>query len=115
MITEIYNEAQFQAAIESKGAILFKHSTSCSASAGAYREVMSFAESHPEIPVYIIKVIEQRSFSNRFAEHFQIQHASPQIIVIRDGQAVQHYSHHRITCSAIENSMLCFPYNSLIL
>ncbi|MBL7959733.1 bacillithiol system redox-active protein YtxJ [bacterium] len=105
MITDISNEAHFQALIDSQNVILFKHSTSCSLSADAYREVRSFAESHPEVSVCMVKVIEHRDFSNRLAEHFQIRHASPQIIVIKNGLAVQNYSHRSITQREIENSM----------
>ncbi|MBL7994325.1 bacillithiol system redox-active protein YtxJ [bacterium] len=105
MITDISGEEQFQTVIKSQSAILFKHSTSCSLSADAYREVRLFAASYPHIPVYIVRVIEHRGISNRFAEFFQVPHASPQIIVIKNGLAVQNYSHLRITQSAIEKSM----------
>ena len=105
MITDISNDAQYQTVIKSKVAILFKHSTSCFLSENAYREVRSFAESHPEVPVYLIKVIEHRELSDRLAEFFQIRHESPQIIVIRNGLAERNFSHQRITQSAIESSM----------
>ena len=109
MITEISIESAYQAVIQSHSAILFKHSTSCPTSAAAYREVRSFAEAHPDVQVFIVKVIEQRDLSNRFAEHFGVRHASPQIIVIKDGQAVQNFSHHRITLGAIEDSCNVSP------
>ena len=105
MITDITNEAQLQDVIHSTNAILFKHSTSCSLSDLAYREVRSFSESHPEIPVFVISVIERRAFSDRLAELFQVKHASPQILIIRDEHAVLNFSHQRITKSTIENSI----------
>ena len=105
MITEISIESAYQAVIQSHSAILFKHSTVCPTSAAAYREVRSFAEAHPDVQVFIVKVIEHRDLSNRFAEYFHIRHESPQIIVIKDGRAITNFSHHRITLDAIENSV----------
>ena len=109
MIREISSESTYQEAIHAKNAVLFKHSTSCPISSFAYMEVITFVRSHADVPVYIVKVIEQRDLSNRFAEHFGVRHASPQIIVIKDGQAVQNFSHHRITLGAIEDSCNVSP------
>jgi bacillithiol system protein YtxJ len=105
MITEISSESSYQEVIQAQNAILFKHSTSCPTSFSAYREVLLFTQSHPDAQVFIVKVIEQREYSNRLAEHFNVRHASPQIIMIEDGHAVTNLSHHRITCDAIENSI----------
>ena len=109
MITEISDESSYRQFTQSKNAVLFKHSTSCPLSSFAYKEVLSFTQMHPDVPVYMVKVIEERVFSNRLAEHFNVRHASPQIIVIRDGLAVQNFSHHRITSGAIENSCNVSP------
>jgi bacillithiol system protein YtxJ len=78
--------------------LLFKHSTACSISAAAYRQMSAYeqnrASADPE--VYLIKVIESRAESNAAAEQLGVPHKSPQLILVKDGNAVWSTSHHNI-------------------
>lgn len=53
----------------------------------------------------MVKVIESRSLSLHLAQHFGIDHASPQVILIKDGKPVFDTSHNRITGKTIEEAM----------
>ena len=55
---EVSDAATLEAIMGSPRAVLFKHSTRCPVSAYVIDEVMDFAETHPEWPVYVLKVIE---------------------------------------------------------
>ena len=52
-----------------------------------------------------IDVIRERAFSLRVAGDLQIGHASPQVIVVRDGQAAWSESHWRIDADTIADAV----------
>ena len=86
-------------------AVVFKHSTQCPISSNAHREVEGFARDNPDIPVYRILVIEQRSISNAIAERSGIPHASPQILIFKRGSLVSDASHFQITQDALDHAI----------
>ena len=102
-VREIADAAALAAAIESPRAVLFKHSTRCPVSAYVIDEVMAFAEDHPEWPVYLLKVIEQRPLSNEAAERLGVRHESPQAFVLHRGRVRWHGSHNEVTVDALRH------------
>ena len=101
-VREIADAAALAAAIESPRAVLFKHSTRCPVSAYVIDEVIDFAEDHPEWPVYVLKVIEQRPLSNEATDRLGVRHESPQAFVLRQGRVRWHGSHNEVTAEALE-------------
>ena len=89
--------------------MLFKHSTRCPVSAYVIDEVMEFAEDHPEWPVYVLKVIEQRPLSNEAAERLGVRHESPQAFVLRHGRVHWHGSHNEVTADALRRAIRPAP------
>lgn len=82
--------------------LLLKHSTTCPVSARAYREFMAFVGTNASDPKQnmqyrIVKVIENRPLSRRIAEETEIRHESPQVLLLDQGQVVEHTSHGKIT------------------
>lgn len=90
-----------KAVVDSPRAVLFKHSTRCPVSAYAIDEVVEFAATHPDWPVYIINVVEQRPLSNEAAEHLGVRHESPQAFVLQEGRVRWHGSHNEVTADAL--------------
>ncbi|MFL0554401.1 MULTISPECIES: bacillithiol system redox-active protein YtxJ [Paenibacillus] len=84
--------------------LLFKHSTRCPISAGAHKEAEAYLNGTPreDVTYGLIYVIENRDVSNEAAERLGVKHESPQAILIKDGQAVWHTSHSKITKSTLE-------------
>jgi bacillithiol system protein YtxJ len=80
--------------------LLFKHSTQCPISAAAYEQVLKF-ELESDVPVYMVRVIEERPVSNAIAERFDVKHQSPQVIVLRRGAVKWHASHWDVTKDAL--------------
>ena len=102
--TEIIDIAQWQQILASSNeqpVIVFKHSTTCPISAAAYREFTSAEYEH----AYLVKVIEQRNVSNEIAKDLQVQHASPQVIVIQNGQATWQATHFHIKAHALNEAL----------
>lgn len=92
---EDLNKAQQESHI--KTVVLFKHSTRCSIS----RFVLKNFENTVTIPeeemdFYFLDLIEYRSVSNEIAERFNVIHQSPQLIILKKGEAVYDASHESI-------------------
>jgi bacillithiol system protein YtxJ len=109
-IQQLMTLEQLDEAIKStsdKPLLIFKHSTSCSVSAGAHEELMHFIEDAPTSPVdfAIVHVIEERPVSNAIAEQLGIKHASPQAILVKDGQPVWDTSHWHITYDFLSDKL----------
>jgi len=92
---------ELEEALGGREAILFKHSPRCPISWAALEEMARFAEEHPEAPVHMVDVIEDRSLSNLIAERTSVRHGSPQVIILKDGRVVWHVSHHAVTAAAV--------------
>ena len=82
--------------------IIFKHSTRCIISKMALKQ---FEESLGEIPQHatllFLDLISHRDISNAIAMQLGVHHESPQVVVIKKGQAVFHESHHSIDAVSI--------------
>ncbi len=80
--------------------VLFKHSTRCSISHMAKSRLESSdIDNAPEI--YFLDLIRYRDISNEIADRYQVQHESPQIIIIKDGKAIYNASHGSIRMEEI--------------
>ena len=87
--------------------LVMKHSTRCPISADAWEEFQQFVAAHePDAAEFMmVKVIESREVSDRIAEELDVQHQSPQVILVRDGRAVWNTSHWHIKKPALEEAM----------
>jgi len=94
-------------AAETSPVVIFKHSTSCPISAGAYEQTQQYMNQAPENgpAFYLVKVIESRPVSNAIAERLNVQHKSPQILLVKSGQALWSASHYGITMDNISKAL----------
>jgi bacillithiol system protein YtxJ len=80
--------------------VLFKHSITCPISTDASTQ-MSIVNAD----VNLVVVQTSRSISNEIETRTNIQHQSPQIIILKDGKPVFNASHYKITADAIEGAL----------
>ena len=72
--------------------VIFKHSTRCSISSMAKNRLDK--NDQPEgIDFYYLDLLKHRNISNKIAADFDVQHQSPQILIIRDGKCTYTESH----------------------
>lgn len=84
--------------------IVFKHSDQCDLSAIAADILFEVMEGDTgPLRVWMLTVQDERALSNRIASAFNIAHASPQAIVLRDGVPVEMRSHRGITREWLQN------------
>lgn len=96
MINECRTESDFRALIEKskeKPQLLLKHSTRCGLSKMAMAEFRRFAATNGDVGLSVVLVVESRPLATQIAEQIRIPHESPQVILLRDGEAVWHASH----------------------
>jgi bacillithiol system protein YtxJ len=88
--------------------LVLKHSTTCPISAAAYRE---FDASNSDIPKYFLKVRESRPVSNEIENNLGVQHESPQLFLVKDGNAVWQATHYSISKSEINKAVEDYRHN----
>lgn len=104
-LRHVDNEEQLEAVFRSELAVIFKHSTACAPSAVAMEELENFAAGEPDVDVHVVDVLEHRHLSQKTAAYLNVQHQSPQVIVVRRGSAVWHESHFGITAARVKAAL----------
>lgn len=85
--------------------LIYKHSTRCNISRGALDRLERKwdAVAAGSIKRYFLDLLAYRDISNRIAEIFQVEHHSPQILVISNGKSVLDLSHYDIDFESIRS------------
>jgi bacillithiol system protein YtxJ len=84
--------------------VIFKHSTRCVISRMVLREFeSSFDKDGKSVALYFLDLLSYRENSNQVGEIFQVFHQSPQLLVIKNGEAIYHASHNEIKADAIKD------------
>ena len=77
-----------------KPQIIFKHSTRCSISSTALNRMdNNKVNLDQNYDCYLLDLIKYRDISNKIASLFNIEHESPQVLVIKDGKCIKDFSH----------------------
>jgi len=88
---------------ESKPVAIFKHSTRCGISRMVLRNFeKAYNLNDEQLKLYFLDLLEHRDISDAVGHRFQVVHQSPQLIVIKNGNAVAHESHHSIQAADLE-------------
>jgi len=80
--------------------VIFKHSTRCSISSMA-KNRLERSDVPGGIAFFYLDLIAHRNISNKIAEDFFVEHESPQILLIRNGECVYDESHSGISMDEI--------------
>lgn len=91
---------------EEKPVAIFKHSTRCSISSMAINRLERSWKDDQNIKPYYLDLIQYRNLSNLIAQQFNVEHQSPQVILLKNGEVVYHDSHMGISVERIENAAL---------
>jgi bacillithiol system protein YtxJ len=77
--------------------LIFKHSTRCSISRFVLADFTAhFTYSSDEFVAHYLDLLNYREISNEIADHFEVVHQSPQLLVVKNGKVVAHASHEGI-------------------
>jgi bacillithiol system protein YtxJ len=95
----LLNEIKVKSA--EKPQLIFKHSTRCSISSMA-KNRLDRADQPEGIDFYYLDLIANRNLSDKVAEVFDVEHESPQVLLIKNGACVYDESHTGISIDEIE-------------
>lgn len=91
---------------ENRKVAIFKHSTRCSISSVAKSRLESSWDfDETVLPIYYLDLISFRELSRIVAEKFNVQHESPQILVIKNGECIYHESHMSISVKSLHSEL----------
>ncbi|MFM8995044.1 MAG: bacillithiol system redox-active protein YtxJ [Bacteroidota bacterium] len=85
-----------------KPQVLFKHSTRCSISTMALNRLMRLASDfYQQADFYYLDLIAHRNVSAAIAERYHVHHESPQVIILKQGDATYDASHMEIAVAEL--------------
>ncbi len=98
---------QLQKESEFEPVLIFKHSTRCSISSSVLNRLERNwkEEDMASMKTYYLDLISHRSISNLIATIFDVEHQSPQIIVVRNGSPILVRSHYDISFAGIQETV----------
>ena len=87
---ESYNQAQ----------VIFKHSTRCAISSMA-KSRLERNQFPKDVPFFFLDLIKHREISDTIENEFNVDHESPQVLIIKNGECVYDESHNGINMDEI--------------
>jgi len=87
--------------------LIFKHSTRCNISRTSLdRLERNWQDAEvPDVKLYFLDLISHRDISNRIADVFDVQHESPQVLIIHGEKSVYDRSHFEIDYQQIKKAL----------
>jgi bacillithiol system protein YtxJ len=86
--------------------LVYKHSPRCElclASKALLERDWPFASE--QLEAYFVDVLEQRELSNRLAEQFAVQHETPQVLLLKNGDCIYEADHLEINLAELEEQL----------
>jgi bacillithiol system protein YtxJ len=87
--------------------LIFKHSTRCNISRTSLDRLERNwkDEEMKEVKLYFLDLISHRDISARISEEFDVEHESPQVLIIRDERSTYDRSHFDIDYTQIRDAV----------
>ena len=106
-LTELNQLEEIVKESDEKTVLIFKHSTTCSISNMGINRFMRGWDSEysNKIKAYYLDLLAFREISNAVADRFQVYHQSPQVILIKNRNAIYESSHMAISFEAIKKQL----------
>ena len=80
-----------------KPVLIFKHSTRCGISSIVHSRFKKKAVDYlDKIDFYYLDLLNYREISNEIVSKFDVNHKSPQVLLIKNGETKAHHSHYNI-------------------
>lgn len=89
-----------------KPVLIFKHSTRCSISRFALKQFENEYDLDGKITLYFLDLLNHRDISNEIASHFEVEHQSPQVLLIKEGKCIFNAAHSLIDVQDFKQFLL---------
>ncbi|GAB3757005.1 bacillithiol system redox-active protein YtxJ [Spirosoma pomorum] len=97
--------AEIKEESENQPILIFKHSTTCSISAMALSRMERNWSDQLGVKPYYLDLLANRAISNKIVNEFGIEHESPQVLLIRNGECVYDASHMAISFAGLQQAV----------
>ncbi|OYU85667.1 MAG: hypothetical protein CFE24_00210 [Flavobacterium sp. BFFFF2] len=81
--------------------LVFKHSTRCGISKNALKYFEKELDEVAQNNCYYLDLLNYRPVSNDIAQQWEVEHQSPQLIVLKDGKVLFSASHEQIDAKVV--------------
>lgn len=89
-----------------KPQVLFKHSTRCSISTMAMNRLLRLEDAfYQQADFYYLDLIAHRDVSAAIAERYHVHHESPQVVILKQGDATYDASHSEISVAKLTSEI----------
>ncbi|MFT4678307.1 MAG: bacillithiol system protein YtxJ [Flavobacteriales bacterium] len=106
LLTSISELESALAKSEEQPIAIFKHSTRCSVSFMARKQLeMTWDFSEEQVLPYFLDLIQHRDISNAISSETGVEHQSPQLLLIIKNKVAYHASHGSISLQGIQRSI----------
>lgn len=90
----------------SKPQVLFKHSTRCSISTMAMNRLLRLEDAfYQQADFYYLDLIAHRDVSAAISERYHVHHESPQVVILKQGDATYDASHSEISVAKLTSEI----------
>jgi len=96
-IDDLESLDRFVAKLNGSAGVVFKHSNTCGVSSRAYGEMSKLT-----FPDGIVVVQEARPVSAEIERRWQVNHETPQVLIIKNGKAVWNASHFQVKAEEVD-------------
>lgn len=100
-LQDIINLSKEQSPNNGLTVLIFKHSTRCSISSMALSRLETRWTDNDKIATYFLDLLNYRDISNEIESVFSVEHASPQVLLIKNGVCIYNASHTNISATDI--------------
>ena len=106
-LTEVNQLAELAKESHTQPVLIFKHSTSCSISRAALgRLERNWNESEMQhVKPYFLDLLSYRKISTAISDQFSVEHESPQLLIIKNGESIYDRSHLEIAYSSVKSAL----------
>jgi bacillithiol system protein YtxJ len=108
--TSLTNESQINSIIQASFEVpqlIFKHSTRCSISQLALNRLeRDWAFDTEQLVPHYLDLLNFRVVSNAITQNFNIEHESPQVLLIQNGKCVYYAAQNEILVTDIDSALL---------
>ena len=103
----------FMQASSQKPVLFCKHSTRCSISSAALERMDRHADKWQDKvePVHL-DLLRYRELSDQLASVFDVEHASPQILLVSQGRCIYHTRHLDISWTGVLQPLEAYPHQA---
>lgn len=102
---DLETTAELDALLDEPIALLYKHSDRCPISAMAHEEIAALVRQRPDAPVWLLEVNSNRELSREVARRLDVEHQSPQAILLVQGRPAWQATHFQVRADAMARQL----------